>query len=140
MVNLQETDKKNIDELIKQFFGIFTNKDQSAPDWDLIFRLCIPEALIIKKNGLEQTIYNLKDFIEPRKVILTDGTLTGFEEFELTGQTIISNNIAQRQSRYQKNGYLHHEYFSEQGTKLFHLVRTVRGWQISAVTWEDDKA
>ena len=134
-----EIDKANIDELIKQFFGIFNNKDKSVHDWDLIFRICIPESIILKKNGLEQTIYNLKDFIEPRKTILTDGTLSDFEETEIDEQTTISNNIAQRQSRYQKTGYLNTQHFSELGTKLFHLIRTAAGWQISSVIWEDDK-
>jgi hypothetical protein len=134
-----EIDKQNIDELIKQFFGLFNNKGTSRPDWDLIFRICIPETMIIKKNGLAQTIYNLKDFIEPRKTILTDGTLTDFEETEIEEQTSIANNIAQRKSRYQKNGYLKNQYFSELGTKLFHLIRTTAGWKISSVTWEDDR-
>ena len=134
-----EIDKASIDKLIKQFFGIFNNKERSEHDWDLIFRICIPETIILKKNGLEQTIYNLKDFIEPRKTILTDGTLTDFEETEIDEQTIITNNIAQRKSRYQKNGYLKNQHFSELGTKLFQLVRTAAGWQISSVTWEDDQ-
>jgi hypothetical protein len=139
MANSKEIDTENIDGLIRQFFGIFNNKTKSEQDWDLIFRICIPEARILKKNGLEQTIYTLKDFIEPRKIILTDGTLSGFEETEIDARTMISNNIAQRQSRYQKSGYLNTQYSSELGTKLFHLVRTSGGWKISFVTWEDDK-
>lgn len=100
-----EIDKDSINKIIDQFFGIFNNKDRSEHDWDLIYRICIPETIILKKNGPEQTIFNLKDFIEPRKIILTDGTLTDFEEVEIEEQTMISNNIAQRQSRYQKSGY-----------------------------------
>ncbi len=134
-----EIDKASIDKIIEQFFGIFNNKERSEHDWDLIYRICIPETIILKKNGLEQTIYNLKDFIEPRKIILSDGTLTGFEETEIDEHTMISNNIAQRRSRYQKSGYLKNQHFSELGTKLFHLVRTAAGWQIGSVTWEDDK-
>ena len=134
----KEIDKASIDKLIELFFGIFNNKDGSEHDWDLIFRICIPETVILKKNGLEQAVNNLRDFIEPRKKILTDGTLSDFEETEVEEQTIITKNIAQRQSRYQKSGYLKNKYFSEFGTKLFHLVRTAAGWKISSVTWEDD--
>src|SRR4051812_5039038 len=121
MTKSTEIDKATIDGLIKQFFGIFNNKQPVDHDWELIFRICIPETIILKKNGLEQTIYNLQDFIEPRKILLTDGTLSDFEEFEIEEQTIINNNIAQRRSRYQKNGYLKNQHFSEQGTKLFHF-------------------
>ncbi len=31
--------------------------------------------MIIKKKGITETIYNLHNFIEPRKTILTNGTL-----------------------------------------------------------------
>lgn len=132
------SDKESIDHLITQFFGIFNNKEASSPDWELIFQICIPEALIIKKVGIDQTVYNLKAFIEPRKEILTNRTLTDFEELELSEQTSILKDIAHRQCRYGKSGYLEGAYFSGQGSKLFQLIRITDGWKISSVVWEDD--
>ncbi len=140
MSDSEASDKSLIDDLIQKFFAIFDNKNNHQHDWDLIYRICIPETTIIRKNGFGQTVYDLKNFIEPRKIILSDGTLTEFEEFEIEEQTIINTNIAQRRSRYQKNGYLENQFFSELGTKFFNLVRTEKGWKISAVLWEDDKA
>ncbi|MBV9989265.1 MAG: hypothetical protein JO301_16415 [Chitinophagaceae bacterium] len=140
MPQLNEPEKASIDNLISQFFGIFNNKANSEHNWELIFSICIPETIIVKKNGLEQTVYNLKDFIEPRKKILTDGTISNFEEYETEEETVIINNIAQRKSRYQKTGYLKNVQFTESGTKLFHLIKTSKGWQISSVMWEDDQS
>jgi len=140
MPTQKESDKSYIDKLIRQFFDLFTNKNRLELNLDLIFQLCIPETIIVKKTGLEQTVYNLTDFIGPRKKILTDGTLTDFEEFEIEEQTIIHHNIAQRRSRYQKTGYLNNKFFSSYGAKFFHIIRTVNGWQISSVVWEDDDA
>lgn len=136
----KEIDKAEIDKVVEQFFGIFNNKHKSENDWDLIFRICIPETIVLKKEGIQQTVYGLTSFIEPRKKILTDGTIVDFEENEIEEQTIITRNIAHRQSRYQKSGYLKNLYFQELGTKFFNLVRTTKGWQICSVTWEDDTA
>jgi len=132
------TDKDAIDRLIKQFFEIFANKDGGEKDWTTIYRLCIPETLIIKKEGLEQVVYNVKAFIDPRMILLTNGSITGFEEHETEEATVINRNIAQRFCRYRKTGFKNGQYFDASGTKLFHLVKMAEGWKIGALTWEDD--
>lgn len=131
-------DKAGIDETIRQFFGIFNNVSKQASDWNLLFSICIPETIIVKKERDAQLTYNLSSFIEPRKKILTDGTLTGFEEGETSEEAVIVQNIAQRHSQYKKCGWLNGQYFSGKGTKFFHLVKTPEGWKISAIVWEDD--
>ena len=132
------TDKQQIDNIIGQFFSIFNNKPGTTHNWELIYAICLPETAIIKKNGLDQTAYNLASFMEPRITILTDGRLRDFEEHETGEQTIIIQNIAQRHSRYRKSGIMAGKYFQETGTKLFHLLKTKEGWKISTLLWEDD--
>ncbi|MDB5196285.1 MAG: hypothetical protein JWP88_656 [Flaviaesturariibacter sp.] len=133
-----DVEKENIDSVIRQFFQIFNNKEPAKKDWTTIYTLCIPESIIVKKDGLEQAIYTVKEFIEPRITVLSNGTITGFEEHEMEEATIINRNIAQRFSRYQKSGYKEGQHFSAWGTKLFHFVKTGAGWKISSLTWEDD--
>lgn len=132
-------DKLHIDRITKQFFDIFNNSNQKQPGWEIINETCIPETMIIKKTGLTQTVYNLVSFIEPRKAILSDGTLTQFEESEIDEETKIAGHIAQRWSKYQKTGYLNGKYFKEYGTKLFQFIKTKEGWMMSSLIWEDDK-
>jgi hypothetical protein len=74
------TDKEQIDQLCRSFFDLFTNVDGKVPDLDIIYTLCIPRAIIIKKEGQNETVYDLTSFIEPRKKILSDGTLIDFIE------------------------------------------------------------
>lgn len=131
------TDKLLIDRLVRNFFGIFTNKNK-LPDWDLIKTLCIPETLIIKKTGDTETIYNLDTFVEPRKKLLSDGTLKEFEENEIKEETTVMGTMAQRSSRYQKSGYLNGRHFHEYGHKFFQFLKTKAGWKISSVIWEDE--
>jgi RimJ/RimL family protein N-acetyltransferase len=129
-------DKFYIDRLIHSFFSIFTNRE-NEPDWSVINNVCIPEAIIIKKTGLSETVYNLESFIEPRKKILTDGTLTDFEEKEIKEETKVTGNIAQRYAVYKKTGMLEGKRFEEYGDKLFQFIKTTAGWRINAVVWED---
>jgi ribosomal protein S18 acetylase RimI-like enzyme len=131
-------DKSEIDSLTKIFFGIFTNTNQQQPDWSIISTVCIPETTIIKKLGRTEAVYNLQSFIEPRKKILSDGTLTQFEESETEEDTKITGNIAQRYSKYKKTGYLNGIYFKEYGNKFFQFIKTANGWKINSVIWEDE--
>lgn len=132
-------DKLLIDQLTKKFFSIFTNAHQQQPDWNLIHTLCLSETIIIKKSGITEDIYDLQSFIEPRRKILSDGTLTEFEESEIYEETRIIGHIAQRYSKYQKNGYLNGNHFQEYGSKFFQFIKTNKGWKINSVIWEDEQ-
>lgn len=126
-----------INNVTRTFYDGFTNSNQRKPHWKSICNLCIPGISIIKKIGLTQIIYNLQSFIEPRQVLLSDGTYTGFEECEIWEETKIFGHIAQRFSKYEKSGYLNGVYFNGNGIKLFQFIKTTTGWKISSIVWED---
>lgn len=131
-------DKFLIDQLTKTFFSVFTNVNSQKPDWEILYKICIPETIIIKKERERETIYNLDAFVEPRKKILADGTLNNFEEKEISAQTLIGNNIAQRFSYYEKSGVFNHAPYSGKGHKIFQFLNTSSGWKINAISWEDE--
>ena len=133
-----DSDKLQIDNIINQFFKVFNNTNQKEPDWETLHKICIDKMVIIKKTGLTETIYGLVSFIEPRKTILTDGSLTNFSEWEVSEETQIIGHIAQRLSKYRKTGSLNRTEFDENGTKLFQFIKTTEGWKISSLIWEDD--
>ena len=137
-IDTHAADKIEINNLTKQFFNLFDNTDHKIPDWASVQKICIPEIIIIKKTGLNEIVYNLANFIEPRKEILSDGTLTNFQEQELHEETLVIGHIAHRRSRYQKSGNLSGRSFTETGTKLFQFIKTNDGWRISSLVWEDD--
>ena len=132
-------DKNALDNIIKEFFTFFTSTSADQLDPIILTNICIPEIVIIKKTGLDEIVYNLHSFLEPRIKILTDGTLTGFEESEMNEETKIIGHIAQRFSRYKKSGYLNGVYFKEYGNKFFQFIKTNNGWKINALIWDDDK-
>jgi len=138
MLKTDSADKFHIDNITKQFFDVFNTTNQRQPEWTILDKICIAETIIIKKTGLTQTIYDLPGFIEPRKSILTNGTLTDFQETELEEETKIVGHIAQRHSKYQKTGNLNEAHFVENGTKLFQFIKTIDGWKINSLVWEDN--
>lgn len=132
-------DKYRIDQLTRRFFSIFSNTNGQTPPLDSISELCLPQALIIRKAGLTEEVYNLETFIAPRKNMLSDGTLTEFEERETKEHTTLSGTMAQRSSVYRKQGVLNHRAFEQTGHKLFQFINTLQGWKISSVIWQDDE-
>ena len=72
------------------------------PDFDRFDELFIPEATLVKNVGGMPVVYDVASFLEPRKTILTDGTVREFSEYETSAQTHVYGNIAQRFNRYKK--------------------------------------
>jgi len=131
-------DKTAIDELTRQFFSLFTNTNHSVPDLDRIYAIFIPEGMIIKNLHSKTEVYSLAQFIAPRQKILTDGTLQEFTEEEVTEETKIYRNIAQRFCSYKKSGLLSGTAFKGTGMKTMQFVKTTSGWKISSVAWDDE--
>jgi len=134
---IMDLDKVKIDKLIKILYSAFTNKG-IKPNLKFLHETCIDEVVIIKNTKGLCEKYNLENFIEPRKELLTNGTLTEFEEYEIGEQTTIVRNIAQRLSHYQKDGILNNKRFSNKGTKIFQFVKIGHGWQVCCVIWDDE--
>jgi RimJ/RimL family protein N-acetyltransferase len=137
LVYILDKDKFYISEITNRFFDSFTNKDSSTPKLDTLKSICIPDVRIVNVKGSE-VIYNLNSFLEPRKRILTDGTLVEFEEKEIYQNTNIIENIAHRHSKYEKSGILNGKKFKQTGHKLFQFIKTNKDWKIKSVLWKDD--
>lgn len=132
-------DRAAIDALASAFLGLFSNRHGLRPELERIHDLFIPQGMIIKNTDRTPEIYTLASFIQPRQLILTDGTLTEFEESEEWARTILFGHIAQRTAIYRKSGRLRGEWFSARGLKLTHFIQTPQGWKMSAVIWDDER-
>src|SRR5688572_32596771 len=117
------SDKHEIDELTRAFLNLFTNTDGRIPDLSTIHALFIPEGIVIKNVGGNTEIFSLSTFIAPRQKILTDGTLSDFQERELTERTDIAGAIAQRLCTYTKSGKIRGESFENQGVKSLQFIK-----------------
>jgi hypothetical protein len=134
-----DADKTGIDELTQRFFRVFGNKGGRIPDLDSLHELFVARAVITKNAGQAPEFYNVDEFIEPRRALLTDGTLTDFEEHELAERTDIFGGIAQRFCLYEKSGVLAGQSFRTRGVKSLQFVRTTEGWKIAAAAWDDER-
>jgi len=132
-----ERDKSAIDALTAAFYGAFTNRGGEA-DVDRLYRLFIPEANVIKNVGGALAVYDLHEFVEPRRALLRDGSITGFVEEETSETTEIFGNIAQRFSRYRKSWEAAGQTCNGGGAKSLQFVSTPDGWRIASLMWDDE--
>lgn len=131
------SDAQSIDALAAAFFDAFTNRGK-APNVDVLYDVFLPEAVIVSTAGAAPVIYDVRGFIEPRREILTNGSLVDFCEEEVSEETRIYGNIAQRFSRYAKSWIQDGRQHSGGGVKSITFVRTPAGWKIASVVWHDD--
>lgn len=132
-------DEQGIERLFALFLAAFDNTNGAAPGVDRIFDLFIVEGIIVNATTTPPIVSNVRDFVEPRRRILTDGTLTDFSEREVSGRTQIFGAVAQRLSVYEKRGVLRGVPFETRGMKTSIFVRTEDGWKISALAWDDER-
>lgn len=131
------SDKRAIDDVTETFFRAFDNREGS-PNVDSLYELFAPHATIIKAVGGIAESYDVRSFVEPRRTILTDGSIRDFCEEEVSERTDIFGNIAQRFSRYEKSGVANGERFEGSGSKSIQFIRTSAGWRIASLVWDDD--
>jgi len=123
-------------ELTSAFYSAFTNSLGLAPV-DVLYDICLPEALIVNATSEIPAVYNLREFIEPRRTLLQSGALTDFREYEVSGESELHGRIANRISRYQKSWIERGLQMRGAGTKIFSFVLMPQGWRIASVLWYD---
>lgn len=128
---------ETIAELTAAFYSAFTNSGSPAPV-DKIYAICLPEAVIANATTETPAIYNLRDFVEPRRELLGSGRLTDFSEWEISEETTVQGRIACRFSRYEKAWIESGAQMRGAGTKIFSFVLTTQGWKIASVLWHDE--
>lgn len=133
-----EKDKKEIDIIVNEFFDLFTNKNGQTPNVQHIKQLFLPTGILINNTTPKPAIYDLDSFIAPRNAMLTNGTLTDFEEMEVSETTEIYGTIAQRACTYEKSGFLNVAGFEGKGQKLMQFIKQDGKWWLSSVVWRDE--
>jgi hypothetical protein len=137
---MTDTDREAVATLVRTFFEAFTSGPDVHQRLDALPELFLPGAVIVRTCGLEPAVYDVASFIEPRRALLTGGTLTDFREWELDGHTELFGDIGHHFCSYAKEwreGETHH---TGRGMKTLQLVRTAGGWRISGAAWDDERA
>lgn len=135
---MTEHDEREIAALTAAFFDLFSNRD-APPQLERIFDMFVPHGVIARCVDENAEVSTLDEFIAPRQLLLTNGTLTDFAERELSGTTEAWGNIARRVCTYEKSGLREGVAFTARGVKIFQFVRTSAGWKILSVAWDDER-
>ena len=132
-------DRNEIDRITAVFFDLFTNVNGGAPNLKIIKEVFISDGMIISTTNGNPEIYNLVEFTDSRREILTNGTLTDFCESEISHKTELFGCIAHRFSLYKKSGRLNGVLFESKGVKTIQFIKVNEEWKMSSVAWSDEK-
>src|SRR5262249_33552247 len=106
------------------------------PAYERIRQLFIPRGLLISHRG---EVTGVDEFIAPRLATVNSGALSEFEETELGAVTELFGNVAHRFSGDAKRGVLNGEAFATRGVIATQFVRSLAGWRISTMAWDDER-
>ena len=126
-----------IDLLVREFFSAFDNRAGRKMEPAALRSLFIPSAVIVKNTESSSETMTVDAFIQPRQVLLENGSLVDFHEWEVDATTFIFGGIACRTLRYAKEGTFNGAPYSGEGMKSMHFAKTAEGWRITAIIWQD---
>jgi len=130
--------KAELDRLVAAFFRA-VSFETGAPAYEDLPALFLDRALLIKNTGSAPEVTSVAEFIEPRKALVASGTLTRFQEAEVSETTQVFGNVAQRFSVYTKSGVSGGAAFEARGMITTQFVMTPGGWRMSAMAWDDER-
>lgn len=130
-------DRTQVDAVVATFFAAFTSGPDLDARLDALRAVFLPGAVVVRTCGAEPLLYDVEQFLAPRRALLHGGALQGFREWEVEGRTELYGDVAHRWSSYAKEWEQDGEHRSGAGSKTVQLVRTGAGWRISAVAWDD---
>lgn len=119
--------KAELDRLTMKFFQAVSFEPGETPSYASIAALFIERGLRIKNVGSAPEISSVQEFITPRKVLESSGTLTRFHESEILG---IHRDLLLRGARfsaYAKSGTLNAKPFEARGMITTQSVNTPEG-------------
>lgn len=131
---------EEIDRIVKRFYDAFTNAGGVPRNVDVLYELFHPDGRIAKTVGGAGGFMTVREFVEPRRIMLSDGSLVDFFEEETSHQTHVFGSMAQRFSRYRKQWIAGGAAHTGGGAKSLQFVRTPGGWKIISLVWDDDPA
>lgn len=127
-----------IESLVTEFFAAFT----TAPDLDVrldrLRAMFLPGARIVSMAGPSLAAYDVDEFIEPRRALLSGDCFTEFSEWPTSGRVDVFGDVAHWFGHYAKQGVQDDVPFTGRGGKSIQFVRTDGTWLISGAAWDDE--
>ncbi|MFC7488330.1 nuclear transport factor 2 family protein [Knoellia sp. CPCC 206453] len=127
-----------IEALVAEFFAAFTTSPDLDRRMDRLRAMFLPGARIVSTAGPTMAAYSVDEFIEPRRALLSDGTLRDFSEWPTSGHVEVFGDVAHWFGHYAKKGVQGDEPFDGRGGKSIQFVRSAGTWLIAAAAWDDE--
>ncbi|MGO4597423.1 DUF4440 domain-containing protein [Terrabacter sp. 2RAF25] len=134
-----QSDLGEIQSVVDTFFAAFATGPDLAERMASLRGLFVPQALVTSTGGRAPAVMDIDAFIEPRRALLGNGTLSEFAEWPTEGRIDVFGDIAHWFGSYAKTWVQDGSVVEGRGMKSIQLVRTAAGWRISAAAWDDER-
>ncbi|MCW8879364.1 MAG: hypothetical protein OQK51_20100 [Kangiellaceae bacterium] len=136
-----KSSKESHDSILKVlngFFGVFDNRAEREPNWELLRKLCTSGVRIVKCESEHEQVDDLDGFIRPRIEVLSSGELTDFYETMVDAKIHSFGRIAHAFITYKKQGIYQGKPLLGYGKKSIQLLNMAGSWKIHSITWFDE--
>lgn len=132
-------DDAAIKKAVDDAYAAISFKSGEQPRYDSIQYYFIPQAQLINYISDTAQILSISDFVKAFRNYVESTKITSFNEQEIYGRTDQFGNIAQRISTY-KTYVNNNDIVKERGVNSFQLIKTLKGWKVSSIIWDVEKA
>lgn len=130
------SDAADLDALMARMLACFDNRGGRIPTVAALPAYFTADARITPPGQAE---LDVAGFWQPRAQWLFEGRLRDFHEWELSHQTVIDGNTAERSSVYAKAGWMDGQPVKAQGRKWTSFQRDGQDrWRITRLVWRDE--
>jgi len=137
--NYTAPDDIAIKKAVDDAYAAISFKDGQSPQFDSIKYAFIPQAQLINFITDTAQILSIDDFVKAFRNYVESTKIQTFNEQEIYGRTDQFGSIAQRISSYKT--YINSlDIVKERGVNSFQLIKTPRGWKVSSIIWDVEKA
>lgn len=134
MVNIQE-----IDHLTERFYSCISFNQEHYPSFDELQDLFYGAGKLINNNFDKPLDFTVQSYIQAMMRQIEEGNATFFAQQEISDNTEVFGNIAQRISVYEYSFAAETTQPWKKGVSYVQFIFTENKWQILSVIWNDEK-
>lgn len=134
MVNIQE-----IDKLTEQFYDCISFNEEHYPKFDHLQELFYGAGKLINNNYDKPLDFTVQSYVQALMHRIEEGDATFYAQQEISDNTEVFGNTAQRISVYEYSFTAETEQPWKRGVNFVQFIFTEGKWMIVSMVWTDEK-
>ncbi len=134
MMNIQA-----IDKITEQFYAYISFNEEHYPEFDKLQELFFGAGKLINSNYDTPLDFTVQSYVQAVMHQIEDGNATFYAQQEISDNTEVFGNIAQRISIYEYSFTAETNQPWKRGVNYIQYIYSKGKWQIVSMLWNDEK-